>query len=106
MATVTERRPCPLVSACSATVLLAAVGLVAASAVLHRPLPPAGPRPVLVASVDGIEPNPGGVDYLPPDGAYFVATGGEEANEGRTIDTPLRTLGRALTLTQGGPGAS
>jgi hypothetical protein len=60
---------------------------------------------VLVASVDGIEPNPGGVDYL-PDGAYFVATGGDDANDGRTIDTPLRTLGRALTLTQGGPGAS
>ena len=88
------------------TTLVVTVGLFAASTILHRQVVPVALGPMRPVAFEEVVPNPGDVDYPPPEGAYFVAPDGNDANDGRTIDTPLRTLGQAIAVTRMAPGAT
>jgi len=102
----TKQAPWRRSLAASATMLLATVGLVAASSVLHRQSVPVFTGDLRPVVDENVVPNAGDIDYAVPEGAWFVAPDGNDANDGRSVTTPVRTLGRAITLTKVSPGAT
>ena len=59
-------------------------------------------RATLVVANGGVEPTVPGARYEVPAATLYVATDGDDANDGRAVDRPLRSLTRAAQIVQPG----
>ncbi|HEX8437654.1 right-handed parallel beta-helix repeat-containing protein [Archangium sp.] len=87
----------------------AALGVSLLGAVVASPAAHAAPFDPAMAQAPTLQPNPKNVDYPVPTvgSVYFVSSSptgnGNDAADGRSINTPFKTLGRALIVAKEGP---